>query len=201
MLSPDLVDQSLIVYITVMQTPSHCPDYCVETLRGSTCFQLAGPYIITFILYYTIICLVYNIGTYTHIPANNLIHAHLKCYLAHILTRWAKTTYVRGGAVWVLIFKKKKMFFSLNPSKLPTRVLYLFVWLDCTPIAWISNCNRNVECLYLYKCIYVLSWTGIEGCSSKRCRYISRYLYIYIYYYGLYKALPGIGKFSYVLKI
>lgn len=69
-----------------MQTPSHCPDYCVETLRGSTCFQLAGPYIITFIMYY-------NMHTYTHVPANNLIHAHLKCYSAHILTRQAKTTY------------------------------------------------------------------------------------------------------------
>lgn len=100
-----------------MQTPSHCPDYCVETLRGSTCFHLAGPYIITFVILN--ICIYNMLYTYTHAPADNLIQAHLKCYSAHILTRQAKITYAvhRFG----FRFLKNKVF--SKPSKVPTRLL------------------------------------------------------------------------------
>lgn len=119
---------------------------------------------------------MHNIGTiiiytYTHIPANNLIHAHLKCYLAHILTRRAKTTYVRGAAIWVQIFKKKNVF--LNPSKLPTRAPYLF---DRTALRSRWNKQLQQECrvpLPINKCIYLRfipqNWNR-RVCSSKRCR-------------------------------
>jgi len=108
-----------------------------------------------FILYYIIM------HTYTHAPTNNLIHALLKCYFAHILTRRAKTTYA-AQLIWVQIFKNKK--FSQAVKIAHARInIYQFDRTVALQSRWKKLqlgipilCWVYLYGLYLYKRIYVL---------------------------------------------